>query len=167
MKVDPCLDVSDASLSWLPFVFSPRRRLRAPTTTARRRRAPRPSLHGIEVAGDQGKAPEVTWDGKLDVDKIETTVVTEGDGDEIAEGDQVVANIWIGNGYTQEESYNTYDEGGTAGDDHGERRPEPGLQGRGDRPDDRLPRRCHRDRCGCLRRGRQPPARRSATRTRC
>jgi FKBP-type peptidyl-prolyl cis-trans isomerase len=70
------------------------------------------ALHGITISGDVGEAPEVKWDGKLEVDKTESTVVTEGDGDEVAEGDQVSANIWIGNGYTQEQAYSTYDEGG-------------------------------------------------------
>jgi peptidylprolyl isomerase len=70
------------------------------------------ALHGIEVSGDQGKQPEVKWDGKLDVSSTETTVVSEGDGEEIGDGDQVSANIWIGNGYTQEKSFSTYDKGG-------------------------------------------------------
>lgn len=80
------------------------------------------ALQGITISGDVGEAPEVKWDGKLEADDTETTVVTEGDGDEVKEGDQVSANIWIGNGYTQEQAYSTYDEGGkpeqfTAGSD--------------------------------------------------
>jgi peptidylprolyl isomerase len=70
------------------------------------------ALHGITITGDVGEAPKVKWDGKLDVSKTETTVVTEGDGDKVAEGDQVSANIWIGNGATQKQAYSTYDEGG-------------------------------------------------------
>ena len=69
------------------------------------------ALHGIQVSGDVGKAPEVKWDGKLEVDKTETTVLTKGDGDEVKEGDQVSVNVWIGNGYNQEEAYSTYAEG--------------------------------------------------------
>lgn len=70
------------------------------------------SLHGITISGDLGSAPEVKWDGKLDVDETETTVVTEGDGDTIEDGDQVQVNLWIGNGFTQEQAYSSYDEGG-------------------------------------------------------
>lgn len=70
------------------------------------------TVHGISITGDLGKAPEVKWDGKLDVDKTETTVVTEGDGKKIEDGDQVQVNLWIGNGFTQEQSYSSYDEGG-------------------------------------------------------
>lgn len=72
-------------------------------------------LHGIVITGDIGSEPKVEWNGELttdEVDKTETTVVTKGDGDEIAEGDQVSANLWIGNGSTQKKSYSTYDEGG-------------------------------------------------------
>jgi peptidylprolyl isomerase len=69
------------------------------------------ALDGVTVKGDQGKEPEVTWDGKMEVGDIETTVLTKGDGEEIASGDQVSAHIWIGNGYTQKKAYSTYDEG--------------------------------------------------------
>ncbi|HEU5036979.1 MAG TPA: FKBP-type peptidyl-prolyl cis-trans isomerase [Nocardioides sp.] len=68
-------------------------------------------LHGISISGDLGKEPEVDWNGKLETDKTDTTVVSEGDGDEIAEGDQVQAYLWIGNGYTQEKAYSDYDNG--------------------------------------------------------
>ncbi|WP_296606088.1 FKBP-type peptidyl-prolyl cis-trans isomerase [Nocardioides sp.] len=70
------------------------------------------TVHGITITGDIGSAPEVKWDGKLDVDKTETTVVTEGDGDTIEDGDQVQVNLWIGNGYTQKQAYSSYDDGG-------------------------------------------------------
>ena len=51
-----------------------------------------------------------TWDGELEVDEDrDDRVVTAGDGDEVAEGDQVSANIWIGNGTTQKKAYSTYD----------------------------------------------------------
>ncbi len=70
------------------------------------------TVHGIAITGDLGSAPEVKWDGKLDVDKTETSVVTAGDGDKIEDGDQVQVNLWIGNGFTQEQAYSSYDEGG-------------------------------------------------------
>ena len=72
-------------------------------------------LHGIVITGDIGSEPKVEWNGELTSDEasdIETTVVTKGDGDEIAEGDQVSANLWIGNGTTGKKSYSTYDDGG-------------------------------------------------------
>ena len=66
-------------------------------------------LSDVEVEGDPGTDPKVTWDGKLEADEIETDVIAEGDGDEIGTGDQVLAHIWIGNGFTQEKAYSTYD----------------------------------------------------------
>ncbi|KQW52919.1 hypothetical protein ASC77_00995 [Nocardioides sp. Root1257] len=71
------------------------------------------ALHGITITGDVGKAPKVEWNGKLDVSKTDSEVVTKGDGDKIADGDQVVIHIWIGNGTTQKQAYSTYDEGQT------------------------------------------------------
>lgn len=69
------------------------------------------ALHGITISGDLGKEPEVDWNGKLEVDKTETTVVEEGDGAEIKDGDQVSAFLWIGNGYDQKKAYSDFDGG--------------------------------------------------------
>lgn len=69
------------------------------------------ALHGISISGDLGSEPKVDWNGKLETDKTETTVVSEGDGAEVGEGDQVQAYLWIGNGYTQEKAYSDYDAG--------------------------------------------------------
>lgn len=66
-------------------------------------------LSEVEIAGEPGADPEVTWDGELEADEIETEVVAEGDGEDIESGDQVFAHIWIGNGFTQEKAYSTYD----------------------------------------------------------
>lgn len=78
------------------------------------------ALHGITVSGEPGKEPTVKWNGKLDVDDTATTVVKDGDGEEITAGDKVTANIWIGDGFTQKKAYSTYDAGQpesvTAGD---------------------------------------------------
>ncbi len=66
-------------------------------------------LDTIKVSGDVGKIPEVTFDGEVNPKDIETDVVTEGDGEELSAGDGVFAQIWIGNGFTQQEVYNSYD----------------------------------------------------------
>ena len=70
------------------------------------------SLSSVTIEGDQGKAPEVTFDGRLDGTKTETEVLVEGDGEEVAEGDTVQAQWWIGNGFTQEETQSTWGEDG-------------------------------------------------------
>lgn len=72
------------------------------------------ALNGVKVEGEIGSAPDVKWDEKLDVDSIETTVVTKGDGEEVEEGDQVQTNIWVGNGFTEKQAYSSYDKGGQA-----------------------------------------------------
>jgi FKBP-type peptidyl-prolyl cis-trans isomerase len=71
------------------------------------------ALHGIKITGDFGKEPKVEWNGELKVTKTANSVVIKGDGDKVANGDQVVTNIWIGNGTTQKEAYNTYKDGQT------------------------------------------------------
>ena len=62
----------------------------------------------VSITGDFGEAPEVDWKAQLEAEETETEVLVEGDGDEIEEGDQVEVNVWIGNGWTQEEAYTTY-----------------------------------------------------------
>ena len=62
----------------------------------------------VSVSGDLGSKPEVDWKGVLEAGKTETKVLVEGDGEKIEDGDQVEVNVWIGNGFTQEEAYSTY-----------------------------------------------------------
>lgn len=66
-------------------------------------------LAAVEIAGEPGSNPEVTWDGEMQAEEIETEVVSEGDGDEVESGDQVFAHIWIGNGFDQKMAFSTYD----------------------------------------------------------
>jgi peptidylprolyl isomerase len=70
------------------------------------------SLSSVTIEGKQGEEPQVTFDGRLDGSKDETKVVIEGDGDTVADGDTVSANIWIGNGFTEDEATSTYTKGG-------------------------------------------------------
>lgn len=67
------------------------------------------TLDDVTIEGDVGKEPDVTWGGQLEADEVETKVVSEGEGAEIAEGDQVFAQIWLGNGFEQQKAYSTYD----------------------------------------------------------
>jgi peptidylprolyl isomerase len=72
------------------------------------------SLSSVTIEGEQGKEPEVTFDGRLDGSPAETEVLIEGDGEEVADGDTVKAHWWIGNGFTQEEAQSTWADGGGA-----------------------------------------------------
>ena len=70
------------------------------------------SLSSVTIEGDQGSEPKVTFDGRLDGSKDETEVLVEGDGEEVAEGDTVKANWWIGNGFTEEKAQSTWTKDG-------------------------------------------------------
>lgn len=70
------------------------------------------SLSSVTITGDQGKAPEVTFDGRLDGTTTESKVLIKGDGEEVAAGDTVEAQWWIGNGYTEKETQSTWGEDG-------------------------------------------------------
>ncbi len=71
------------------------------------------SLDSVTIEGEQGEEPKVTFDGRLDPSETETEVLVEGDGEEVADGDTVSANWWIGNGFTEEEAQSTYTKEGT------------------------------------------------------
>jgi len=66
-------------------------------------------LAALTVAGDFGKAPEVTWNDQVTTGTLATTTLIEGDGDVVASGDTAKLDIWIGNGYTKQLAYSTWD----------------------------------------------------------
>ena len=67
-------------------------------------------LESLSIKGAHGKAIRVGWDGRIEMEEgSDTTVLSEGDGEEVAAGNEVTAHIWIGNGYTESESFSTYD----------------------------------------------------------
>jgi peptidylprolyl isomerase len=67
-------------------------------------------LDAVAISGDVGSAPEVKWKGTMEAGKVETETVTEGDGDALEDKDEVLAHLWIGNGYSQRTAFSTYDE---------------------------------------------------------
>lgn len=68
----------------------------------------------VEISGEPGTAPEVTWKGQMEADDLEVEVLVKGDGPAVADGDSVLTKLWVGNGFSKEEAYSTYaeDEGG-------------------------------------------------------
>ena len=68
------------------------------------------TLDSVQVEGEVGTAPEVTFDRQLDATETTTEVLIEGDGAEVAAGDQVLTHLWFGNGFTQEKAFSTYDD---------------------------------------------------------
>jgi peptidylprolyl isomerase len=65
-------------------------------------------LDAVTISGDVGTAPEVTWKSAMDAGKIETETLTEGDGEPLKGQDDVLAHLWIGNGFSQKEVFSTY-----------------------------------------------------------
>ncbi|WP_432478399.1 FKBP-type peptidyl-prolyl cis-trans isomerase [Nocardioides sp. GXQ0305] len=66
-------------------------------------------LESLTIDGEVGDEPQVTFDGQVQADEVETEVVEEGDGEEVETGDSVLTQIWIGNGYQEEKAFSTYD----------------------------------------------------------
>ena len=66
-------------------------------------------LSSVTIEGEQGEEPKVTFDGASTAPRTETEVLVEGDGEEVADGDTRL-ELWIGNGFTEEEAQSTYDE---------------------------------------------------------
>jgi peptidylprolyl isomerase len=67
-------------------------------------------LDAVTISGDVGSAPDVKWKGSMDAGKVESETITEGDGEELKGQDDVLAHLWIGNGFSQQTAYSTYDE---------------------------------------------------------
>lgn len=62
------------------------------------------------VSGVLGSPPKISWKARMDVDKIEAKTLIEGDGPELAEGDQAVVDYTVGNGFSEQQTFTTYDE---------------------------------------------------------
>jgi peptidylprolyl isomerase len=67
-------------------------------------------LDAVTISGDVGSAPEVKWKGAMEAGKVETETISEGDGEVLKGQDDVLTHIWIGNGYSQQTAFSTYDE---------------------------------------------------------
>jgi peptidylprolyl isomerase len=67
-------------------------------------------LDAVTISGDVGTAPKVTWKAAMGAGKIETETLTEGDGEPLGDGASVLAHLWIGNGFSQEQALSTYDD---------------------------------------------------------
>jgi FKBP-type peptidyl-prolyl cis-trans isomerase len=67
-------------------------------------------LDAVTISGDVGTAPEVKWKAGMDAGKVETTTITEGDGEPLADGESVLAHLWIGNGFSKKQAFSTYDD---------------------------------------------------------
>jgi peptidylprolyl isomerase len=62
------------------------------------------------VTGEVGSEPKVEWSSELSVTKVTSEVVIAGDGDEVAAGDNVLAQVWVGNGTSKAVAYSSFAE---------------------------------------------------------
>jgi peptidylprolyl isomerase len=64
----------------------------------------------FSISGELGAPPTIEWTGQMDAGDLESKTIIEGDGEEVADGDQAIVNFTVGNGYTQEQTFSSYDE---------------------------------------------------------
>lgn len=90
----------------------------------------------VAVAGGFGEAPEVTYETPYTVTEISTEVLTEGDGETVAEGDLAFVNIYVGNGFSGKEATSSWttEEPAEEPTTEGEKTEEKGKKGKADRP---------------------------------
>jgi peptidylprolyl isomerase len=74
--------------------------------------APAKALDAVSISGAVGSEPQVDWKSKMTASDVQTTTLTKGDGDTVAEDDIVSAQLWIGNGFSQKKAFSSYDQGG-------------------------------------------------------
>jgi peptidylprolyl isomerase len=67
-------------------------------------------LDAVTISGEVGTPPDVKWKSAMDAGKVETKTLTKGDGDALKGQDDVLAHLWIGNGYSKREVFSTYKE---------------------------------------------------------
>ncbi len=68
-------------------------------------------LDAVQVSGEPGSSPEVEWSDEMAVTELQREVVVEGEGPQLVEGDQAFAHLWVGNGFTQQKAFDTYEGG--------------------------------------------------------
>ncbi|MCW2796196.1 MAG: Peptidyl-prolyl cis-trans isomerase [Nocardioides sp.] len=67
-------------------------------------------LDAVTITGDFGKVPTVDWKGEMTTGDVGVKTLVKGDGVAVKTGDKILTNIWIGNGYTQQKTFTTYDD---------------------------------------------------------
>ena len=65
-------------------------------------------LAAVSITGEFGEEPKVTWEDRMTASELESEVLIEGDGAALEEGQQVLARLWLGNGFSQSTALSTY-----------------------------------------------------------
>jgi peptidylprolyl isomerase len=74
----------------------------------------RERLDAVTISGEPGAEPTVEWASQMIADEIESETLVTGDGPALEDGDQVLAHLWIGNGFLEDTSFSTHEEDATA-----------------------------------------------------
>lgn len=69
-------------------------------------------LDQLEVSGDFGAEPELTWKDSVTVTKTESETLIEGDGDTVENGDLVLTSLLLANGVDEKVLANDFADGG-------------------------------------------------------
>lgn len=85
------------------------------TATEQAQEAKTTSLDGVKVSGKQDEKPKVEFEAPFAVEKAESKVYTEGDGDVIKDGEQVTAHMTTVDGSDPKNQQTTYDQGKPSG----------------------------------------------------
>ncbi len=64
----------------------------------------------VSISGPVGEAPEVDWKAMLKPGKTQSEVLEEGDGAELADGDEVLVNFAVSDDFSQEIAIDTFGE---------------------------------------------------------
>lgn len=64
----------------------------------------------VSISGELGSAPKIEWKGQMKAGDIESRIIATGDGPTLSSGDEVIVNFTVGNGFSQEQTFTTYDE---------------------------------------------------------
>ncbi|HLS32369.1 MAG TPA: FKBP-type peptidyl-prolyl cis-trans isomerase, partial [Brevibacterium sp.] len=73
------------------------------------------SLDAVTVAGDVGEQPDVSFDAPLVIEDTQSSVVSEGDGESVEEGQQVTAHMTLVSGTSGEVVESSYESGSPSG----------------------------------------------------
>lgn len=65
-------------------------------------------LDAVTIGGEDGTDPTIEWTDQMRAGEPEQEILVEGDGEPLAEGDQVYVNYLVADGYTQETPIDTY-----------------------------------------------------------
>ena len=69
------------------------------------------TISGLTVSDDYGTEPKVSVDKPLDLQKSESEVLVEGDGNPVVENEQALLHLYVANGTTGKKALATWDQG--------------------------------------------------------